>query len=75
MGDFTPLRRPGRYRVITDDGISSYPFDIGPSVFDAAYAPYSAPSTTSARSRKPMQNTPKAPGYMLTMPHLRRAEW
>src|SRR5206468_5630436 len=31
MGDFTPLRAPGRYRIVTDDGISSYPFDVGPS--------------------------------------------
>jgi endoglucanase len=36
VGDFTPLRIPGRYRVVIDDGMSSYPFDIGPSVFDAA---------------------------------------
>jgi endoglucanase len=34
VGDFTPLRVPGRYRIVTDDGISSYPFDVGPSVFD-----------------------------------------
>ena len=36
MGDFTPLRIPGRYRIVTDDGMSSYPFDVGPGVFDAA---------------------------------------
>jgi endoglucanase len=36
VGDFTPLQAPGRYRVITDDGISSYPFDVGPGVFDSA---------------------------------------
>ena len=28
VGDFTSLRIPGRYRIVTDDGISSYPFDI-----------------------------------------------
>jgi endoglucanase len=36
IGDFTPLRIPGRYRVVTDDGMSSYPFDVGPSVFDTS---------------------------------------
>jgi endoglucanase len=36
IGDFTPLRAPGRYRIVTDHGISSYPFDVGPSVFDTA---------------------------------------
>ena len=36
VGDFTPLQAPGRYRVITDDGISSHPFDVGPGVFDSA---------------------------------------
>ena len=36
VGDFTPLQTPGRYRIVTDAGISSYPFDIGPSVFDSA---------------------------------------
>jgi len=36
VGDFTPLRIPGRYRVFTDDGMSSYAFEIGPGVFDAA---------------------------------------
>jgi endoglucanase len=35
VGDFTPLRMAGRYHIITDDGISSYPFDIGPGVFDS----------------------------------------
>jgi hypothetical protein len=35
VGDFTSLRIPGRYRVGTDDGMSSYPFDVGPGVFDA----------------------------------------
>jgi Cellulase N-terminal ig-like domain len=36
VGDFTPLGTPGRYRIITNDGISSYPFDVGPRVFDSA---------------------------------------
>lgn len=36
VGDFTPLRIPGRYRVVTDDGLSSHPFDIATDVFDAA---------------------------------------
>ena len=35
VGDFTPLRAPGRYRIVTDDGVSSYSFDVGPRVFDA----------------------------------------
>jgi endoglucanase len=35
VGDFTPLRVPGRYRIVADDGTSSYPFDVGPVVFDA----------------------------------------
>ena len=36
VGDFTQLRTPGRYRIVTDDGLTSYPFNIGPGVFDAA---------------------------------------
>ncbi len=36
MGDFTPLRAPGRYRIVTDDGLSSHPFNVGPGVFDPA---------------------------------------
>jgi endoglucanase len=36
VGDFTPLRAPGRYHIVTNDGISSYPFDIGPGVFGPA---------------------------------------
>jgi len=35
IGDFTPLRTRGRYRIVTDHGISSYPFDVGPDVFDS----------------------------------------
>jgi endoglucanase len=34
VGDFTPLRTPGRYRIVTDDGSSSFPFDVGSTVFD-----------------------------------------
>jgi endoglucanase len=36
IGDFTPLRASGRYRIVADNGISSYPFDVGPDVFDPA---------------------------------------
>lgn len=36
VGDFTLLASPGRYRVVTDDGLSSHPFEVGPNVFDAA---------------------------------------
>jgi len=36
VGDFTPLRVPGRYRIVIDDGLSSHPFDVGPGVFDPA---------------------------------------
>jgi hypothetical protein len=36
MGDFTPLHAPGRYYVVTNDGITSYPFNVGPGVFDPA---------------------------------------
>lgn len=35
VGDFSSLRVPGRYRVVTDDGLRSHPFDVGPGVFDA----------------------------------------
>jgi Glycosyl hydrolase family 9 len=35
VGDFTSLRIPGRYRIVTDDGISSYPFDIRHDVFNS----------------------------------------
>jgi endoglucanase len=34
VGDFTALRTPGRYRIVTDDGLFSYPFDVAASVFD-----------------------------------------
>jgi hypothetical protein len=36
VGDFTPFRAPGRYRIVTDDEISSHPFDVGPSVVDSS---------------------------------------
>src|SRR5262245_50012754 len=36
VGDFTPLQAPGRYRILTDNGLSSHPFDVGPGVFNAA---------------------------------------
>jgi len=34
VGDFTPLRTPGRYHIVADNGLASYPFEIGPGVFD-----------------------------------------
>jgi endoglucanase len=34
VGDFTPLQAAGRYRIVADDGTSSYPFEVGPGVFD-----------------------------------------
>lgn len=36
VGDFTAVDSPGRYRVVTDDGLSSLPFDVGSRVFDPA---------------------------------------
>lgn len=36
VGDFTPLAAPGRYRIVADDGQTSFPFGIGPDVFDPA---------------------------------------
>jgi endoglucanase len=35
VGDFTPLRGSGRYHIVADNGLTSYPFNIGPGVFDA----------------------------------------
>ena len=35
IGDFSGLTAPGRYRLVTDDGRQSDPFDVGPAVFDA----------------------------------------
>jgi len=37
IGDFTPLEAPGRYRIVTDGGLASEPFDVGPGVFDAPF--------------------------------------
>ena len=34
IGDFSALTAPGRYRVVVDSGLSSYPFDIATTVFD-----------------------------------------
>jgi endoglucanase len=36
VGDFSPLSAPGRYRVVADNGLSSFPFTVGADVFDAA---------------------------------------
>lgn len=36
IGDFSALRAPGRYRVVLDDGLASFPFDVRPDPFDAA---------------------------------------
>ncbi|MBK9519493.1 MAG: glycoside hydrolase family 9 protein [Anaeromyxobacter sp.] len=36
IGDFTPLAAPGRYRVELDDGLASFPFQVGPDVFEGA---------------------------------------
>src|SRR5438552_1813913 len=36
VGDFSPLRTPGRYRVVADNGDTSFPFEIGQGVFDPA---------------------------------------
>lgn len=35
-GDFSALQAPGRYHIVLDDGTTSYPFTISPTVFDAA---------------------------------------
>jgi endoglucanase len=35
IGDFSALTTPGRYRIVADSGESSFPFEIGPGVFDA----------------------------------------
>jgi endoglucanase len=34
VGDFTALAAPGRYRLVADNGLRSYPFDVGAQVFD-----------------------------------------
>jgi endoglucanase len=36
VGDFSGLDHPGRYRVVASNGLESYPFDVAPTVFDAA---------------------------------------
>ena len=36
VGDFTPLRAPGRDPVVIDDGNSSHAFDVELGVFDSA---------------------------------------
>ncbi|MEQ1911797.1 MAG: glycoside hydrolase family 9 protein, partial [Vicinamibacterales bacterium] len=36
IGDLSDLHAPGRYVVVADNGMSSYPFDIGTAVFDPA---------------------------------------
>lgn len=36
IGDFTALSAPGRYRVVTDAGLESFPFDVSADVFDRA---------------------------------------
>jgi endoglucanase len=35
IGDFTPLQAPGRYRIVAA-GLASFPFEVGPGVFDAS---------------------------------------
>ena len=34
IGDFSRLERPGRYHIVTDNGLTSHPFEVGPGVFD-----------------------------------------
>lgn len=34
IGDFSGLRTPGRYRVVTDGGSATFPFAVGLDVFD-----------------------------------------
>jgi len=34
IGDFSALDRPGRYRIVASNGLESYPFNIGTTVFD-----------------------------------------
>lgn len=36
IGDFGAFATPGRYRLVTDAGAASYPFDIATTVFDPA---------------------------------------
>jgi endoglucanase len=34
IGDFSALGTPGRYQIVADNGEGSFPFEIGPGVFD-----------------------------------------
>ncbi len=34
IGDFTPLEAEGRYRIVLDDGLASFPFDVRREIFD-----------------------------------------
>ncbi len=34
VGDFSGLDEPGIYRIVTDRGLTSHPFEVGPGVFD-----------------------------------------
>jgi endoglucanase len=34
VGDFSTLREPGRYRIVTGGGRASHPFDVGADAFD-----------------------------------------
>ena len=36
IGEFTAVVAPGRYRIVADNGLESYPFTIGDRVFDGA---------------------------------------
>jgi endoglucanase len=36
IGDFTPVQARGRYRIVTDDGLESHPFDVRADVYDDA---------------------------------------
>jgi len=69
---FHPLRAPGRYRVVSDDGTSSHPFDVGPGVFDSAVRAVQRAFTTSAPSPRSTLGTPKAPGSTPATPRWRR---
>jgi endoglucanase len=34
IGDFSTVRRAGRYRLVADNGLTSHPFDVGEDVFE-----------------------------------------
>jgi hypothetical protein len=59
--DFTPRRASGRYYV-TDNGISSWPFIVGPDVFDSAVRAKQRAVDSQELSRRWMRATLKAPG-------------